>query len=767
MKGEKSRPALAWTRRGGSVKPQLRVRVNWRDGVRSLIVGGAGRALLAAALLTSASPLALAQGETDTPVSTRADQVYMEADEVEHRRAEGLHIARGDVRLASGDRVLYAEEIEYDIATGRVTARGGVRIFEADQPAQTADEVELDEALGEGVAYSFATLLENGGRAAAASAVRRADGSIELNEAYYTACALCADGGAPTWRLRADRVVRDLDDDMIYYRDVRLEVAGVPVAYAPRFAHADPSAERKSGFLLPSLDVSNRLGVVYQQPYLWVISPYQDLVVAPRLMTEANPLLELDYRKRFFSGTLEAEASFTYEQEFDQDGFFGPEQLRGHIFADGLFNISRDWRWGFGVQAASEDLYLRRYDYTERPEESSALFEFEQGRTLINQLFLAGKGAFYYADVSVASFDRLRDGFDDDRLPYVAPYLRYAADGELPFGLGDLDVFANAVNLRREAGLDYGRASIGAAWSRPVIAPGGVRVEPFATGRVDAYRQSDDRPGAPEQADNFTRARYATGFDVSYPFIRPGPRFDVIVAPRTALIATNGGDRDERPREIQDAVSLDFDRSFLFSPIRAPGFDVFEDGVRVDAGLEVELDDHLGEYALDAFVGRSVRLDGGEERFGPATGLFDDESDWVTDLQLTLGPVFAQAEARLDSDDLAINRFQGDVGVDVWRVDASLGFLDISDDAAFADRQELRWSAGVELTDTWSAFYTGVRDVKLDETRRQSAGLTYRDDCTIFRVFWEREDIQAGDLGPSESLKFELVLFTLGGVAGD
>lgn len=741
--------------------------MNGRVGVRSLIAGGAGRALLAAAFLTSASPLALAQTSADAPVSTRADRVFMEADEVEHRRDEGLHIARGNVRLASGDRVIYAQEIEYDIATGRVTARGGVRIFDAGEPAQTAEEVELDEALGEGVAYSFATLLENGGRAAAASAVRRGDGSIELNEAYYTACRLCADGRAPTWRLRADRVVRDLDDDMIYYRDVRLEVAGVPVAYAPRFAHADPSAERKSGFLLPSLDVSNRLGVVYQQPYLWVINPHQDLVVAPRLMTEANPLLELDYRKRFFSGAIEAEASVTYEQEFDRDGFFGPEQWRGHIFADGLFDISRDWRWGFGVQAASEDLYLRRYNYTERPEESSALFEFEQGRTLINQLFLAGKGASYYTDVSVVSFDRLRDGFDDDRLPYVAPYFRYAADGELPFGLGDVDVFANAVNLRREAGLDYGRASLGLAWSRPFIAPGGVRIEPFATGRMDAYRQSDDRPNAPDRADNFTRARYAAGLDVSYPFIRPGSRFDVILAPRTALIVANGGDPEEQPREIQDAVSLDFDRSFLFAPVRAPGFDVFEDGVRVDAGFEVEVDDHLGDYEVTAFLGRSLRLDGGDERFGPATGLFEDESDWVTDVALTAGPVFAQAEARLDSEDLAVNRFQGDVGVGVWRVDASLGFLDISDDAATAERRELRWNAGVELTDTWSAFYTGTRDVRLDETRRQRAGLTYRDDCTIFRVFYEREDIRAGDLGPSESLKFELVLFTLGGVAGD
>ncbi len=737
--------------------------------MRALIAGGARRTVLAAALMTAASPLALAQASfsgAGAAESAQADRVYLEADVLEQREGEGVYIARGSVRMVSGARVIQADEIIYSTTTGRVTARGDVRIFEGDQPAQFADEVVLDDAMSEGVAYGFATLLENNGRAAAASALRRPDGSVELADAYYTACELCEDGGAPTWRLRADRVIRDLDADMIYYRDVRLEVAGVPVLYSPVFAHADPSAQRKSGLLLPSVDISNRQGLTYQQPYLFVISPSQDLVVAPRVMTEVAPLLELDYRKRFYSGTINVETSFTYEQEFDRDGLFGPEQLRGHIFADGLFNISPDWRWGFGVQAASEDLYLRRYGYNESPEETSALFQFEQARQLINQLYVAGKGAHYYTDVSVLAFDNLRDGFDDDRLPYMAPYWRFAMDGELPFSLGDFDVFANSVNLRRELGDDYTRVSVGADWSRPVIAPGGVRIEPFATGRADAFRQTRAVAGAPDETRNFTRVRGAAGVDVSYPFVRPGERFDVIISPRSALVASNGGDPEERPL-VQDAVSLDLARSFLFNPVRAPGFDVFEDGVRVDAGLEVEFDDQLGVYGLEAFVGRSYRLAGGDERFAPSSGVFEDESDWVADVELNVGWFDAGMSARLDSTDFDVNRIEGDIGVDVWRLDASVGYLDISDDSSRVNTQELRWSSALQLTRDISAFYTGRYDLDLQEDRSQAAGFLYEDDCTQLRIFWERENITVGNLGPSNSVKFEIVLFTLGGVAQD
>ncbi|MEQ8435805.1 MAG: LPS assembly protein LptD [Oceanicaulis sp.] len=732
--------------------------------MRALIAGGARRAVLAAALMAAASPLALAQasfsGENST-ASQQADQVYLEADVLEQRNGEGVYIARGSVRMVSGERIIEANEIHYNTTTGRVTARGDVRIYEGDQPAQFADEVLLDDAMSEGVAYGFATLLENNGRAAAASALRRPDGSVEMADAYYTACELCEDGGAPTWRLRADRVVRDLDGDMIYYRDVRLEVAGVPVIYSPVFAHADPSAERKSGFLLPRVDISNRLGLSYQQPYLFVISPSQDLVVAPRVMSEVAPLLELDYRKRFYSGTIDVETSLTYEQEFDKDGFFGPEQLRGHIFAEGLFAMSPEWRWGFRAQAASEDLYLRRYDYNEETDESSGLFQFRGARQLISQLFVAGKGDFYYTDVSVAAFDSLFDGFDDDRLPYVTPYWRFAADGELPFSLGDFDIFANAVNLRRELGDDYTRVSVGADWSRPIIAPGGIRIEPFAVGRADAFSQTT---GA--QTRNFMRVRGAAGVDASYPFVRPGERFDVIVSPRSALVASNGGDPEERPL-VQDAVSFDFSRSFLFNPVRSPGFDVFEDGVRVDAGFEVEFDDRREVYGLDAFIGRSYRLAGGDERFGPASGIFEDESDWVADVEFNIGWFEAGVGTRLDSADFDINRIEAEVGFEVWRVEAEVNYLQLSDEASPIMTQELEWQTRLDLTREITAFYDGTYDLTLDEDRAQSAGFMYRDDCTQLRVYWERENINVGvgDLGPSSSVKFEIVLFTLGGVA--
>jgi LPS-assembly protein len=91
----------------------------------------------------------------------------------------------------------------------------------------------------------------------------------------------------------------------------------------------------------------------------------------------------------------------------------------------------------------------------------------------------------------------------------------------------------------------------------------------------------------------------------------------------------------------------------------------------------------------------------------------------------------------------------------------------VSDEASFVEQRQLEWGYGARFTRNWSGFYDERYDIRREESRTKAAGLEYRDDCTLFRVFWERENFQIGDLGPSESVKFEFVLFTLGGVAED
>lgn len=731
-------------------------------------------------LMAGCAAAALLSGMAAAQEAAPDEPVFLEAGVLIDDRENQLLVARDDVRMQSGTRILHADELEYNPQTGRVVARGNVRLFDGTQPAQTAERIELDDEMSEGVAFGFATLLENNGRAAAAMAVRRANGSVELTNGYYTACELCEDGSdEPTWRLRAGRVVRDLDDQMIYYRDVRLEVLGQPVLYSPVFAHADPSTPRRSGLLIPSVDISDRLGFSYKQPYLWVISPYSDLVLSPRVMTEVMPVMELDYRRRFYSGELGLDGSFTYEQRFidpnevadlpasdprvfDEDGFYGDDEFQWHVFAEGRFSISPGWRWGFGVQEVSDDLYLRRYDFSEMPEMGRGIYELTN-RTLASQVYVQGQGRNYYSDIAVLKLDRLSERFDDDTLPFLAPIGRVMADMPFPAWAGQLEGEVSTASLTRDVGDDYLRASAALRWSRSSVLPGGIRIEPYALTRLDAYALTEtDALGDEIDSQNFTRALAAGGLDIAWPFARVDSWGSTIIAPRVHLVAASGLDDDQRPPN-EDSQVVDLDSISLFARDRSGGYDIWEDGARADIGLDFEIDT-LGRYIpdLELFAGRSLRLDD-DPVFQPGTGLDQTESDWVAEIRVDLGYLDIEARNRLDSETGELNRTDILASANFWRVSSNLRYTRIqSETPTQSDRSDVVFSPNLRINDRWSIGGTVQHDFDDEITRTARAFLTYQDECTRLEIIYQRQNYESDELGPSNSVRLRLTLFTLG-----
>jgi LPS-assembly protein len=722
--------------------------------------------MLARLMAAASASALLAAASADAQGADAGRPLYVDAEQVNEDRESGIVTATGSVVMQSGERLAQADEVVYDTTTGRVIARGNVRLFDGAAPAQTADEIELTDELGEGVARGFAALLENNGRAGAAFALRRPDGRLELSRAFYTACDLCPDSGRePTWRLRATEVVRDETEQMIYYRDARLDVLGVPVFYSPVFAHADPSTPRRSGFLIPKIDLSNRTGFNYQQPYYWAISPYQDLTIAPRVMTEVNPLMELEYRKRFYSGIVRGTGSFTYERDFDRDGRFGDHAFRGHLFAEGRFDVARGWDWGFTAERVTETLYLRKYGFPDRPESEFALYQSDLD--LISQAWLRGRSDWYYADIAAIDFQSTRPGRLDSRLPQIAPVMRLTAQAPLPAGAGAGTGNVTATALTRDQGTDYARVSAEADWTRPFTIPGGVRVTPSAYARYDAYDiETADSFGNPIDTFSLSRAVGSASIDVSYPLVRPADWGDLFIEPRVRGTASTGLDDDQLVPNF-DAVAFELSRSNLFSRNRAGGFDLWEEGARVDTGLTMAArtaNPWLPDVEL--FNGLSYRLDG-DPVFPEGSGASRDRSDIVSELTVDFGYLNAAAQTRYDTETNALKRIDILAGFDIWRVSGALDYrrVDFSPGPQ-PIREDFTASLEFDITDRWSAAYRIVRDIPQDVNRLESFGLVYRDECTDFRILYEQQNIELGNLGPSRTLRLQVVLFTLGGIDG-
>lgn len=706
-------------------------------------------------------PLAAqAQGVISTteaaPTAEASDErVILEADTVYELSEENSIVAEGNVEALYQGRTLRADRIVYNRTTEKVRATGNVIIIDTDGSQQFAQEMEVGSNLTDGYAIGFSARLAEGASVVANSAIRRPDGINALDQVVYTSCEVCEDK-KPTWTIRARRAVLDQESQMISYRDAVVEVAGVPVFYLPYLAHPDPNSERRSGLLIPDAGVSTKLGTFYKQPYYWAISDYSDITIAPMLTANVNPVMNLDYRKRFYSGALNIKTSFTHEADFNSDGEkFGEEEWRGHIYANGAFALSPEWLWGFAVERQSDDLYDRRYDI-EGQNDKRGLYS-NQPRRLLSQLYAVGQGDDYYADAALLNFQGLRGQDDASRLPVVSPLL-YA---EKNFDLGNFG-FANAnvssAILTRDVGADSHRVSAGFDWRDFNLLPGGITFEPFAEIRGDYYALDEAVSGK----SDVTRAVGNAGAKIAYPLMRPGKTVDLMLEP--AVMGAWGFSNVNDPAiPVEDSQLYEFDESSLFDANGYDNFDLYEGDGKVSAGLTARAIWKNGTE-LSTTVGRRWRSRA-DDAFDVASNLDGKSSDWVATTSLELGRALKlSSRIRLDDKDFALNRLDLRASTSLsrfravgqyYKIDSSISPTNQADEGIFVRGE-------VKVTESVSVLFGQLRDIANDVDARQEIGLAYSDDCSRFELIYSRNELRDRTLGPSENIQFRFTLKSLG-----
>lgn len=756
------------------------------------------------------APSAFAQNAVET-AAQEEDAIYLEADQLIDRSDEGILIAKGDVQARYGTRTLRADEVTYYTETGQVIANGNVVIIDDAGGSQYSDRVELNNKLESAGAGNFTARLPGGGIASAAYAVRRSDEGIELYNAYYTACEPCEDSEkAPTWRLKARRVSQDKENQMIHYRDAVFEFKGIPIFYTPYLAHPDPESERRSGFLIPFGGRSGAYGVFYEQPYLFALSPYSELIVTPRIMERVNPLLIAEYNRNFNSGGIEIEGSFTYDSFFDNRGrdfdssdtFINAgqtigsnrflnlegERLRSHLFARGEFDINETWSYGFGIQTATDAFYLDRYDI-DQPDLYDGLVD-GGGRRLVQQGYLVGQNDNFRYSLSGYGFQSLRGSVrredapnddqvravveDDSALPVVLPRIDAEHYFDLPGLGGRLRAFGDATVLTRAEGDDYTRATAGLDWQKQFYTSQGVSLRPYAMLRNDYFSLDPDDT----TETSFNRTVGNIGIDARWTLINPQDGIDWVIEPRVQLTQSFGDAKNDEffvtvngvTRALyEEGTGLDLDRALLFSANKASGYDLWQDGFRADVGASFGA--RWADSQAEIFVGQSF-ASGYDEVFSAVSGLSGDQSDIITEARLEIGSKFSTlTRLRIDDDGGEVRRVDSRLNYRGDRLNGSLRYYKIDSNIGLAGLQtdlppeEISGSISYQFADEWSIRYRANRDIDQGLTRREELAFVFNDDCTLIELYFEQRRNNLGLAGNNSSVGIRVNLLTLGGIA--
>ena len=705
--------------------------------------------------LALAAPLA-GNAQTEQTVDAPAQNVALEADFVTENTDDNTIIAEGNVVAVYEGRTLQADRLIYDKNSDRVRASGNVVITEANGAQQFADEVEVTASLTDGYAVGYSARLAEDVTIAANSAIRQSDGINAMEQVVYTACPICEEDSTPTWAIRARRAVLDQESQMISYRDAVMEVMGIPILYLPFLAHPDPQSERRSGLLFPSLGTSSKLGLYYQQPYYWALSEHSDVIIAPQVSANVAPLMELDFRKRFFSGAIDINTSFTQEKDFDSDGEkFGEEKFRGHIYGKGRFAITNNWQWGFGVESQTDDLYDRRYDIDGQGDRRG-LYQAQPTR-LLSQLFTVGQGENYYVDAALLKFQGLSEFDDDAALPTGLPIAFSEKYWDLgPYGFASVNL--SSAILNRDIGVDSQRVSLGADWSDLNILPGGFTFEPFAEVRGDYYALDEDVSGE----ESVSRAVGNVGMTFAYPLVRPGKNVDIKLEP-TIMGAWGFSNVNDPAIPNEDSLLFEMDESMLFDPNGFGAFDLYEGDGKLAAGITARAIWKNGTQ-ISTMVGRRWRSRA-DDSFNVESNLDGTTSDWIATVSADLGSIIsANTRLRLDDESFQLNGIDATVSAQYagvravaqyYKQDARISSIGATEEGIFVQGE-------ARLTDNYSLLFGQLRDIGDNLNAKQEYGLAYEDECSRLELVYARSEQQDRTLGPEESIQIRFTLRSIG-----
>ncbi len=721
---------------------------------------------------------------TDTPIVTDAtatveptpedEQVLFEADNVTRLDENSPIVAEGNVKAFFGKRYLRADRLEYNPATDIVIAQGNVSITDEDLETVFAGRVELTGDLRDGVAENFSALLEENARLAADSAVQEQGARTRLTNAVYTACNVCNDKGegkTPTWRIKALRVTRDRERRVVRFRHAFIELKGVPIMYAPYLQGPDPSVERQSGFLTPLIGASSRLGFNLELPYYLALSNSTDATFFPKYTSNDGVLWQGEFRRRGDRGyhVLSGGIIDFDNTEPDENGNL-PQDIPGvrwNIFGRGYRDVSENWQVGYDFERVSDDAFLRRYDVRRRGDLRKELDTSNTNRLRSNAYVRWRKGG---SDLTVNSylFQGLRAGDSSDLTPYVLPLIDFRHDFSQKVAGGRAHINANMASLQRTGGVDTRRFTGSAFWKREHITNSGHRFEGFGELRGDAYYFQDlDEgteifPNGIDQTDPTKfKARIAPsiGAEWSYPLTKRALGARLFVEPRVQLVASPA---NRNPDEIinEDSQSIEFDYGGLFEYNKSTGYDRFEDGQRMNAGVTSSAVFDNG-VTLEASLGAQFRLQD-TNAFDASTGLGEKRSDIVGSLNLRYKNRFGiENRFRLDDDNGRLQRVESQAYFNIWRVNGRLNYVRLNQEntaAALVRREELTGSAKLRLTDHWSTGFAWRNNLVTDQTIRQDFILQYRDECSSLSLTYRKD--QTRDIGLGTDNAF-LIRFTL------
>ncbi|MDE1994425.1 MAG: LPS-assembly protein LptD [Rhizobiaceae bacterium] len=743
-------------------------------------------------------------GAATSPIKVKVpdgSKLILSSNELVYNKDTQVVTASGAVQINYGGYRMVAQRVEYNQKTGRMMALGNIELIGPDGNRMYGDKMDVTDNFSDGFVNALRLEMPDNTRLAAEKGERVGGTQMILTKGVYTACLPCSEEGkAPLWQVKAQRVVQNGVTHTVRLEHAKFELFGQPIAYVPWIEVPDNTVKRKSGFLFPSMSISQNLGFGVKVPYYYVISPSMDATITATGYTSQGLLLEGEFRQRFENGThilRVAGIDQMKPEEFTAGTSDAEAKTRGMINSKADFKINPRWTFGWDVMVQSDNNFSRTY----------GLDGLDQS-THTNDVYLTGIGKRNYFDARAFYYDEqdaTTSSAAEKQQAIVYPSIDYHyVDPKSVYG-GELSANVNFTHIsRREASALDNVASLGSAdlndrflglegsdtrfttelqWQRTFTTDQGLVLTPLLAARGDVLGLNMDNPntvgpsfsysGNYDDSDYATRGMLTAGLEAKYPLLFSAPGSTHVFEP-IAQIYVRPDEQLAGQLPNEDAQSFVFDAANLFDRDKFSGYDRIEGGTRANVGWRYTGTFDSG-YQLQSIFGQSFQL-AGRNSFatddlvgvGAESGLETTRSDYVSSVGLTTPQgISLSTSYRFDEKDFAFRRGDTSVGYANSDFQTQLTYTHIEAQPQYGfttDQDEIQTRAQIKFKDYWSVFGTVSYDLNDNQVTRQGVGLSYEDECTIFSISFLNKKDSTNETASDWSVGARLTFRTLGDV---
>ena len=644
---------------------------------------------------------------------------------------EGNATLGDGVVMRQGDRRLSARSASYDAVGRRFAVEGDVEYRAPDLRLKGSRGFWGADGGGQFAGTEF-ELPARPARGTAAELGMTPAGELKMRDVSFTTCP----AGNDDWLLRASSIDIDQRKQQGKGRNVRVELKGVPILYAPVISFPVGDA-RKSGFLFPSFGSSSKSGFEFGAPYYFNLAPNHDLTLTPRLLARRGLALEGQFR--YLTERSHGNLGTWFLPGDDVDGRDRSFSSLWHQtdFTDHL-------RLSASIEHASDSQYFE--DFGLGPDGTSVTF-------LDRYLSLAWLGHGWRFDGRVQDFQTIDLSVDPLARPYSRlPQLTFTGAWPLFDGGLTTSLDAEAAWFERDAGTTGLRVDLTprVAW---LLHGPGYHLEPSAAYRVTSYRLSDLAPGADDTPD---RQAPILSLDAGLAFEREASsRRRLLQTLEPRLRYTWIPFRDQSDLPIFDTALPDLNLVQLFRTNRYVGADRLGDANELAMGLTTRLiHADSGQQYLSATIGQRFFFDSPRVVLPGEPVETRDASNMVGEIEMT---AYRHWSARFATE---------------WDYDASNTLLaqasvqyrprhDTIVNVGYRYREGLleQWdaSAAWRLSTNWQVFARQVYSLRDRTSIDRFAGFEYGSCCWRVRLIGRRYvSNRTGESDTSVMLQLEL-----------